>query len=91
MINIEYKLPILGRIKELKSNLLYLNKAKDSIEIKAEFITPISILPIVSIWHDKNLGTITSSSKKEINSYLRNINFPNGVSDLDGFANSTYL
>ena len=80
-----YNVP--SRIADLISNLNELNSAKaDStleVDLKAEFITPFSILPLAAYAYENNIKIACSENNYNVLNYLNAICFPGGVNELD--------
>lgn len=87
---------ILNRLAETQSNLRalidYNERGKKSIELKVQdWATPFGVLPL-AIYADKlNMDITYGRNKTKVRSYLRNIYFPRGASNLRYLRNSTYL
>jgi hypothetical protein len=75
------------RIKQLKSNLLYLEQIPFGNEVEInrfEFITPLSITPIAAIINSFNLNINYTGINAQ---YLKVIHFPEGVSEIERIDN----
>lgn len=92
MIEIKSGFNTVTRLKELVSNLGYLDKQQNGSEIqiaKISFVTPLSITPISAVVNEKKLKYNYAG---ENSSYLQTIRFPEGIQKIDAIAqNKTYL
>src|SRR4030042_5554582 len=82
MISIISQSDTIGRIRELKENLLYLSSLPEGSIVnihKIDFVTPLSIIPIASIINKKKL---ICNYKRENASYLHVIHFLQGTKEL---------
>ncbi len=88
MITITSVFSTLDRIKELKSNLGYLQQvqAGESVNVsRLDFITPLSITPIAAIINSHSLKMNYDGPNAQ---YLKVIHFPEGISEIEGLSDS---
>lgn len=78
----------LARFKELGANLEYLSNLPEggSCTLKIEFATPLSLLPLVSLIHQKKL-----QCNEGMTSYLHTVHFPDGEQKLEALCRGTYM
>lgn len=92
MININSGFDTTSRLNDLVNNLRYLEPKSQGANIDINqigFVTPLSITPIAAIINEKNL--IYKYHTADI-SYLKTINFPEGIEEIEKIAiKKTYL
>lgn len=86
-MQIEHHFGITERISELAENLKELGQAvykgRDNVDLcKADFVTPLSILPLAVYASNNGIGITCSEKKHDIQSYLNTIGFPDGFETL---------
>lgn len=88
MISVSSSSNTIARIKQLKSNLVYLDQLSPDSEAKVsnfDFVTPLSITPIAALINARNLNVNYSGNNAQ---YLKVIHFPEGVSQIEVISDS---
>ncbi len=86
MIDIRSQTDTIKRVKELLANLRYLQSVQKGSQIaisSIEFVTPLSIIPVAAIINEKELK---HDYHGVIESYLKVIRFPEGISELESIS-----
>lgn len=92
MLKVTSAFDTISRLKELVSNLSYLELQHPNALIQVDqikFVTPLSITPVSAVINKKSLVHKYSGENA---GYLETIHFPEGIKQLDSIAiNKTYL